>query len=82
VTGATWPARTGSFSGARRSYQQFTAHIFGAAIDNRHFCWRSASWDGVSGLGLQPNKAYFLYVVGSLANNSLSVIAKDVSELK
>jgi len=37
---------------------------------------------GPSGLGLQPNKAYFLYVVGSLANNSLAVIAKDVSELK
>jgi hypothetical protein len=33
-------------------------------------------------LGLQPNKAYFLYVVGSLANNSLGVIAKDVSELR
>lgn len=37
---------------------------------------------GPSTLGLQPNKAYLLYVVGSLANNSLSVIAKDVSELK
>jgi len=33
-------------------------------------------------LGLQSNKAYFLYVVGSLANNSLRVIAKDVSELR
>lgn len=37
---------------------------------------------GPVGLGLQPNKAYLLYVVGSLANNSLGVIAKDVSELK
>lgn len=37
---------------------------------------------GPVGLSLQPNKAYFLYVVGSLANNSLSVISKDVSELK
>jgi len=37
---------------------------------------------GPSVLGLQPNKAYFLFVVGSLAKNSLTVIAKDVSELK
>lgn len=33
-------------------------------------------------LGLQANKAYLLYVVGSLANNSLTVISKDVSELR
>jgi hypothetical protein len=37
---------------------------------------------GPSTLGLQANKAYLFYVVGSLANNSLGVIAKDVSELK
>ena len=37
---------------------------------------------GPSTLGLQPNKAYLFYVVGSLANNSRGVIAKDVSELK
>jgi hypothetical protein len=37
---------------------------------------------GPSTLGLQPNKAYLFYVVGSLANNSLGVIAKDVSELR
>jgi hypothetical protein len=37
---------------------------------------------GPVGLGLQPNRLYLLYVVGSLANNSLNVIAKDVSELR
>jgi hypothetical protein len=37
---------------------------------------------GPSTLGLQPNKVYLFYVVGSLVNNSLGVIAKDVSELK
>jgi hypothetical protein len=43
---------------------------------------QTAAAAGPSVLGLQANKAYLLYVVGSLANNSLTVIAKDVSELK
>lgn len=33
-------------------------------------------------LRLDANKAYFLYVVGSLARGTLDVIAKDVSDLK
>jgi hypothetical protein len=33
-------------------------------------------------LRLQASKAYFLYVVGSVARGTLNVIAKDVSELK
>lgn len=33
-------------------------------------------------LRLDPNKAYLLYVVGSLARGTLNVIAKDVSELR
>lgn len=43
---------------------------------------QAAAAFGPVGLGLQPNRAYLLYVVGSLANNSLGVIAKDVSELR
>lgn len=42
----------------------------------------TAAAAGPSTLGFQPNKAYLLYVVGSLANNSLTVIAKDISELR
>lgn len=33
-------------------------------------------------LRLDPAKAYFLYVVGSVARGTLNVIAKDVSELR
>ena len=43
---------------------------------------QTAAAYGPVGLGLQPSRAYLLYVVGSLANNSLNVIAKDVSELR
>ena len=43
---------------------------------------QTAAAFGPVGLGLQPNRAYLLYVVGSLANNSLGVIVKDVSELR
>ena len=43
---------------------------------------QTAAAFGPVGLGLQPNRAYLLYVVGSLANNSLNIIAKDVSELR
>jgi hypothetical protein len=43
---------------------------------------QAAAAYGPVGLGLQPNRLYLLYVVGSLANNSLNVIAKDVSELR
>ena len=31
---------------------------------------------------LEPNKAYFFYVVGSLARGTLDIVAKDVSELR
>jgi hypothetical protein len=54
------------------SSQQFAITAAGA----------TAAAFGPQVLGLQPNKAYFLYVVGSLANNSLTVITKDVSELR
>jgi hypothetical protein len=43
---------------------------------------QTAAAFGPVGLGLQANRAYLLYVVGSLANNSLGVIVKDVSELR
>ena len=43
---------------------------------------QAAAAFGPAGLSLQPNRAYLLYVVGSLANNSLGVIVKDVSELR
>jgi hypothetical protein len=43
---------------------------------------QTAAAFGPVGIGLQPNRAYLLYVVGSLANNSLNIIAKDVSELR
>lgn len=37
---------------------------------------------GPVGVSLSPNRAYLLYVVGSLTNRTLDVIVKDVSELK
>jgi hypothetical protein len=43
---------------------------------------QTAAAFGPVGLNLQASRAYLLYVVGSLANNSLGVIVKDVSELK
>lgn len=43
---------------------------------------QTAAAFGPVGLGLQPNRLYLLYVVGSLANNSLNVIAHDVSQLR
>jgi hypothetical protein len=43
---------------------------------------QSAAAFGPVGLGLQANRLYLLYVVGSLANNSLNVIAHDVSQLR
>jgi hypothetical protein len=40
---------------------------------------QTAAAYGPAGLGLQPSRLYLLYVVGSLANSSLNVIAHDVS---